>query len=116
VTPITISHLQLLNPVLSVHPPSAIIVQSSFLHTLLEQLADEKEEGLNLIVVSLICLTKLNCLIPRLVTQVGEIDAVAESHARKTGIHLLHWADILESGSDALNLETEDLPSMSDYS
>lgn len=52
VTPITISHLQLLNPVLSVHPPSAIIVQSTFLHTLLEQLADEKEEGLQLIVVS----------------------------------------------------------------
>ena len=58
VTPITISHLQLLNPVLSVHPPSAIIVQSSFLHTLLEQLADEKEAGLNVVVVSI----ELGCL------------------------------------------------------
>ncbi|KAG8748032.1 hypothetical protein FRC10_009784 [Ceratobasidium sp. 414] len=95
VTPITISSLQLLNPVLSVHPPSAIIVQSSFLHILLEQLADEKEAGLHLIVL-------------------GEIDALAQSHARKTGIILLRWTDILESGSEVVALETADLPTAND--
>ncbi|KAG8687443.1 hypothetical protein FRC09_013485 [Ceratobasidium sp. 395] len=95
VTPIIISHLQLLNPVLSVHPPSAIIVQSSFLHVLLEQLADEQEEGLHLIVV-------------------GEIDALAESHARKTGLILVRWADLIEIGSEAVTLETADLPTAND--
>ncbi|QRW14801.1 AMP binding enzyme [Ceratobasidium sp. AG-Ba] len=95
VTPIAINHLQLLNPVLSVHPPSAIIVQSSFLHALLEQLADEKEDGLHLIVV-------------------GEIDALAESHARRTGIILTRWADLLESASETVNLETADLPTAND--
>ncbi|EUC67152.1 acetyl-CoA synthetase [Rhizoctonia solani AG-3 Rhs1AP] len=95
VTPITISHLQLLNPVLSVHPPSAIIVQSRFLHTLLEQLADEKEAGLHLIVV-------------------GEIDDLALSHARKTGIQLIPWEDVLKSGAEPLNLSTSDLPTSND--
>lgn len=95
VTPITISHLQLLNPVLEVHPPSAIIVQSTFLHTLLEQLADEKEEGLYLIVV-------------------GEIDALAESHSRKTGIKLVRWTELLESGAEPLDLSAADLPTASD--
>ncbi|ELU44580.1 acetyl-CoA synthetase [Rhizoctonia solani AG-1 IA] len=93
VTPITISHLQLLNPVLSVHPPSAIIVQSRFLHTLLEQLADEKEAGLHLIVV-------------------GEIDDLARSHSLKTGINLIPWTDILESGGGPLNLSAADLPTV----
>ncbi|CAE6471453.1 unnamed protein product [Rhizoctonia solani] len=95
VTPITISHLQLLNPVLSVHPPSAIIVQSRFLHTLLEQLADEKEAGLHLIVV-------------------GEIDDLARSHSLKTGINLIPWTDILESGGGPLNLSAADLPTTND--
>ncbi|CAE6528586.1 unnamed protein product [Rhizoctonia solani] len=95
VTPITISHLQLLNPVLSVHPPSAIIVQSRFLHTLLEQLADEKEAGLHLIVV-------------------GEIDDIALSHARKTGIQLIPWEDVLESGAEPLNLSAADPPTSND--
>ncbi|KAF8610857.1 hypothetical protein BDV93DRAFT_503518, partial [Ceratobasidium sp. AG-I] len=91
VTPITLNHLKLLNPVLSVHPPSAIIVQSSFLHTLLEQLADEKEAGLNVVVV-------------------GDIDALAQSHARKTGISLIRWTDVLESSSEDLKLAPSDLP------
>ncbi|KAG9095237.1 hypothetical protein FS749_010827 [Ceratobasidium sp. UAMH 11750] len=95
VTPITISSLQLLNPVLSVHPPSAIIVQSSFLHILLEQLADEKENGLHLVVI-------------------GEIDALAESHAHRTGIILLRWSDILGSSSEVVTLETADLPTAND--
>ncbi|KAG9125035.1 hypothetical protein FRC07_009233 [Ceratobasidium sp. 392] len=95
VTPITISHLQLLNPVLSVHPPSAIIVQSSFLHILLEQLADEQEAGLHLIVV-------------------GEIDALAQSHARKTGLILVRWTDILESGLETVVLGTADVPTAND--
>ncbi|KAG8718617.1 hypothetical protein FRC08_004810 [Ceratobasidium sp. 394] len=95
VTPITISSLHLLNPVLSVHPPSAIIVQSSFLHILLEQLADEKENGLRLVVI-------------------GEIDALAESHAHKTGIILLRWSDILGSSSEVVTLETADLPTAND--
>ncbi|KAB5594422.1 hypothetical protein CTheo_2199 [Ceratobasidium theobromae] len=95
VTPITISQLQLLNPVLSVHPPSAIIVQSAFLDTILEQLADEKEEGLHVVVV-------------------GEIDALAESHARKTGIKLLRWTEVFESGAEPLGLNAADLPTASD--
>jgi len=95
VTPITLSHLQLLNPVLSVHPPSAIIVQSSFLHTLLEQLADEKEAGLNVVVV-------------------GDIDAVAQSHARNTGINLIRWMDVLQSNSEDLKLAASDLPTAND--
>ncbi|KAJ1310303.1 hypothetical protein OPQ81_007043 [Rhizoctonia solani] len=95
VTPITISHLQLLNPVLSVHPPSAIIVQSRFLHTLLEQLADEKEDGLHVIVV-------------------GEIDDLALSHSHKTGIRLIPWTDVLESGAEPLDLNAADLPTSND--
>jgi hypothetical protein len=45
--------------------------------------------------------------------QVGEIDDLARSHSRKTGIQLIPWTAVLESGTEPLDISSADLPSMS---
>ncbi|KAH9039000.1 acetyl-CoA synthetase-like protein [Lactarius pseudohatsudake] len=80
---LTLASPSLLSPVLEAHPPTAVIVDGSFLSHALELIYDLNESGHHFVVV------------------VGEADKTVFSHASER-IKIVHWTDIETQGKEAV--------------